>query len=257
MMKQLLRTIKNKLFRKPVYNMHSDNAEQFYYEQYSRYISQYFIKGRYMLDAGCQYGRFTLPALEAGMRVHCTDLDETYFKYIADKSDSSQVSFSRETLDETIRSHPENKFDVIICTELLYYVKNPEKYLAGFQKMLKHGGILITSHRSIGYYLYRFLKEGKIDQAEQIISGTHRDYNAQTETGLIEVLKKAGLKPEITKGIGIFTGTGNDAFTNIIDPSSPLEFSRERLISLEEELLIQKHFINNARYILAVSTKPS
>lgn len=246
------------MFRK-AHNMYSHRAEKFYFNLYFDYIQKYLKKGARVLDIGCQYGRFTIPLANAGFKVTATDLYERYFRYIKRKLiKKAAVKFLKESIQETIKKQPLSFYDVILCLEVLYILP---KYLfikdliMGMSRLLKPKGVLITSHRSVGYYLYRFIKEKKFKEAEAISSGKHAKFNCQTPEQLKDLYSKCNLNILQIKPIGIFSGFFSDPFKSV---ANPIKLKKDQLAELkkfETNSFLHSLFINNARYILVFSRK--
>lgn len=240
----------------PPHNMFTHQAERFYYEEYNHYISPYMIQGQNLLDIGCQMGRFAIPAALAGMNVTATDLRKSYFRFISKRIEGrGNVEFRQETLEQSLKNLPQNHFDVILCLELLYNLPDPLQNIQKLSTLLKPGGVLITSHRSPGYYLYRYIGEKNFDAARLILDAKHPDYNAQTVGELSQICSKAGLKLLQLAPIGMFSGFGSDAFTSILNPAKLSENQKKELLRLETNADLIHLFPNSARYNLMITKR--
>lgn len=254
----IVKKIKGKLKQifAPVFNMHKHKAEQYYFKQYINIIYDFLKPNSKILDIGCQYGRFTIPLVNKGHTLVCTDINEKYFSYIKKQlNPSTNTSFIKEIIDETILNQTHKEYDAILCLELLYNLNNPEKYVSNLSKLLKKEGLLITSHRSIGYYGYRFLKEKNYQGFNDIQQNKHISYNALPHNELIKLYENNGFKVLKTHGIGIFSGFYTDAFAGIANPQKLNENELNNLSLLENDESLNKMFINNARYILVIAQK--
>ena len=237
-----------------VHNMHEHKAEQYYFRQYFSAIGPYLKEGMKVCDVGCQYGRFTIPLAENGIQVTATDLKEKYFKYIASHtSRAGNISFRNESITETIQSLRGARFDVVLCLELIYNLLNPEDLLKGLKTLVSDNGLVIVSHRSKGYYLYRFLREKKYAEAQAIINHSHPGYNAQDTEELKKMYHDAGMEIVSIHGIGMFSGYGDDAFAGINKPTMMNLQQMKALSLLEQDEELQSVFINNSRYILVIA----
>lgn len=254
----IIKKIKGKLksIFAPVFNMHKHKAEQYYFKQYINIIYDHIKSNSKILDIGCQYGRFTIPLIEKGHTLVCTDINEKYFSYVKKQlSISSNASFIKETIDDTILNQYHKEYDAILCLELLYNLNNPEQYISKLSKLLKKEGLLITSHRSIGYYGYRFLKEKNYQGFKDVLQNKHISYNALPHDELIKLYENSGYKVLKTYGIGILSGFYTDAFAGIANPQKLNEIELNDLSLLENDVNLNKMFINNARYILVIAQK--
>ncbi|MDY0103881.1 MAG: methyltransferase domain-containing protein [Lentimicrobium sp.] len=240
----------------PPHNMFTHKAEHFYYEEYYHYISPYLLKGQKLLDIGCQMGRFTIPAASAGMNVTATDLKKSYFRFISKKiNGKGNVEFRHETLDQSLENLPADYFDVILCLELLYNLPDPQQNIKKLSKLLKPGGVLITSHRSLGYYLYRYAKEKNFNAARLILDDKHPDYNAQTVQSLTIMCGEAGLELMRMAPIGMFSGFGSDAFSGILNPAKLVDEHKDELFQIETNPALVELFANSARYNLMIAKR--
>lgn len=240
----------------PPHNMLTHQAEKFYYKEYMQCISGYVVKGHDLLDIGCQMGRFTIPAALSGVNVTATDIRKKYFQAISKKLyGKANVIFRHETLEQSLNNLPKGRFDVILCLELLYNLPDPEENMKKLSLLLKPGGVLITSHRSLGYYLYRFIRKKKFDSIRQILEGNHPYYNAQTRSEIKAMCESAGLKCLNLAPVGIFSGFGSDAFAGIANPEKLKESDKQQLFLLETDPRLMNLFADSARYHLLIAQR--
>jgi len=237
----------------PVHNMHKHAAEQFYFEEYAKHVLPMLKQGQSLLDIGCQYGRFTIPAAFSGMKVIATDLHEKYFKYIRKNLKGHDIFFRREDIDTSLRTLAEESFDVVLCLELLYNLPDPAEKIKKLGQLVKPDGILISSHRTTGYYVYRYIRERNFQALQQIIEGTHSEYNAQNEDELVELYSAAGLNISEIIPIGMFSGFGSDPFSGIANPKKLNSEDKTELNRLETDPYLITQFSQNARYWLVIS----
>ncbi len=234
----------------PAHNMLTHPAEIFYFEQYAKYILPYLEEGKTLLDIGCQHGRFTIPAIQAGMIVTATDIKPIYKKSIRLQTGNHSFEFRNETLAQSTEQLPASSFDVVLCIELLYNLPSPGENIRKLARLVKPGGALITSHRSVGYYIYRYIREKNFDAARKLLSGNHPDYNAQTKFQLEQMYYSAGLSVQSITPIGIFSGFGKDAFSGIANPAKMTDQQKNELQSFETDKQLQDKFGESGRYWL-------
>lgn len=240
----------------PPHNMYTHKSERYYYKQYAETILPLFKEGKSMLDIGCQYGRFTIPAIEKGVHVTATDIHARYFKYISKKIPiDSPINYRLEPIDKTYQLLNNKKFDIVLCLELLYNLKDPVMHLYALAQLLKPDGYLLTSHRTLGYYLYRFIREQNFDAARNVLNGTHSDYNAQSVIQLKNMFNTVGMEIQTIVPIGIFSGFGKDAFSGISNPSKLSSKQTNSLFAMETNPETSALFQNNARYLLVKGIK--
>lgn len=240
----------------PPHNMHTHPAERFYFREYMQYIQPYLIHGKSLLDAGCQKGRFTIPAVRAGMHVTATDIRQSFFRYIQGRLHSHElVEFRKESLETTCSVLSPESFDVVLCLELLYNLPGPAIHVAGLTRLAKPGGMVIVSHRTPGYYIYRFIRDGNFKAVEQILRNEHPFYNAQTPEELNEIYRGAGLLLQKIVPVGMFSGFGKDTFAGMANPGKLNAGDREALFKMETNPDLIRMFGNNARYWLVIAEK--
>jgi 2-polyprenyl-3-methyl-5-hydroxy-6-metoxy-1,4-benzoquinol methylase len=240
----------------PPHNMHTHAAEKFYFGEYMLHLSPFFTRGKTLLDIGCQNGRFTIPAVRAGMAVTATDIRSSFFRYIQGRLHAGdQVEFRKESLEKTLNTLDPASFDVVMCIELLYNLPDAEGNLKRLAVLAKPGGIVIASHRTLGYYVYRFIKERNFKAVGQILKGQHPYYNAQSLQELNEFYLNSGLRVKSIIPIGMFSGFGKDTFSGIANPKKLNPDQNEELFKLETEPHLMQMFGNNARYWLVVSER--
>lgn len=250
----LVNKIKNKLkqvITKPA-NMHTHPGEQHYFDLYFNYIKPHLKSNKKALDIGCQFGRFTIPMTELEIEVTATDIKQEYWNYVEQKV-GNKANFRLEKVDETIQNLKANRFDYVLCLELLYNLQDFEETLKGLTNLLEENGIGFFSHRTYGYYIYRYLKEGNFEAIQEILEGKHHDYNAQSVEELKAFYENLGMRVLDIKPIGMFSGFGADAFTPIHDVTKSQE--KDALNSLELNPKLVEMFQNNARYLLVIAEK--
>lgn len=234
--------------------MYTHKAEQHYFELYYPTIKQYLAPHSNLLDIGCQNGRFTIPLANEGHTLTATDIDDTYFEFIQSHiSDSKSINFHKEQIIKSISRLPQGHFDGILCLELLYTMHNTPELLRGLLKLIKPKGLLITSHRPLGFYIYQYIKEKNFRALFQMLNDKHPAFNAQTPEALRELYTKAGYYVEEIKPIGMFSGFSKDPFLSIANPELMEPSHLDNLSKLESNPQLQSMFANNARYLLVVA----
>lgn len=257
-MDKLLRKVIGKIrqLTRKSHNMYLHPAEQYYFDVYWSYIAPYLQSPSYILEIGCQHGRFTIPMARIGHRIEATDINSKYFSSVRKKlGNNRQVNFHEETIRQSLISQSVEQFDCVMCIELLYILPDYRELMSSFGEKMKKGSLFIGSHRTLGYYTYRLLGEQKIDEAVKIIDGKHPQFNATDEEQLRKQYEALGFKILLMKPIGIFSGLLKDPFTRVADPGKMGTMEREKLKKLETDPQLQSLFFNNARYILIIAEK--
>ena len=237
-------------------NMHQSRGEQFYLDLYRGHLDPFLPAGAAILDLGCQYGRFTIPLAREGHHVVATDVDAAYGDYIRSQlPPGTQAEFRQEDIRETVRNLEAESFDVILCLEVLYVLPDFTQVLAALRPALRPDGVLAASHRSVGYYLYRFLAERSFDRLEEILEGRHPYFNCQSSQQLRSIYDELGYSVQHLAGIGLFSGMLADPFARLNDPDSLSDADQSVLAAYESREDLQALFADNARYLLAISKK--
>lgn len=107
------------------------------------FIKEYMQKNiidKTVIDLGSLTGIWTARMLDA-KKIWCVDLNETGFKFIQKKMDTSKISFYKTKGDELL-GIPDNSVDFIFSMDTL--VRAPksaiEAYFSEFNRVLKEGG---------------------------------------------------------------------------------------------------------------------
>jgi 2-polyprenyl-3-methyl-5-hydroxy-6-metoxy-1,4-benzoquinol methylase len=240
--------------KKQEYNMYTDPGEAFYYREYMHHLAPVIPPRSRVLDIGAQAGRFAVPFAQAGHTVTATDIDSKHFDSIRQQAHPASIELIKEDIHSTIKRIASPGFDVILCLEILYTLNDFPSILQQLRALLNKGGVLITSHRSKGYYIYRSIAERKFAELEDILSSRHAYFNCQDTNEIRSIYSRAGYTINKMAGIGIFSGIGNDPFAAIANPSVLSQNEQEQLLALEIAAQQNELFINNSRYILVTAT---
>lgn len=73
---------------------------------------------------------------------------------------------------ETLSGFPDDSFDVILCHNVLEYIRDWEPLLKEFKRLLRTGGILsIVKHNRVGRIMQKIVLENDIENATLMIEG--------------------------------------------------------------------------------------
>jgi 2-polyprenyl-3-methyl-5-hydroxy-6-metoxy-1,4-benzoquinol methylase len=119
-------------------------ADKMYMEHSARYkLASKFAKGAKILDIGCGVGYGSAILADAGAEsVTAFDLSAEAIEHARTFYARPTISF--ETGDATAFSY-EDKFDLIVCFELIEHVPNPDKTFECIMSCLAEDGILVMS----------------------------------------------------------------------------------------------------------------
>ena len=100
------------------------------------------VKGKKVLDVGCGGGILAEALSELGANVTGIDASENTIGVAKSHSRSigSDVIYIQNTIEEFISSHPNEKFDVITCLEMLEHVPSPYEIIKSCSNLLKKDG---------------------------------------------------------------------------------------------------------------------
>lgn len=129
--------VKNEIMRQKLVNI---------YTSINRYIKKEKAKIE-IADLGCADGIISLPLLYWGYKVTCVEMNSASLNRLKNliKNDSN-VKKRCILINKSIEGYETNKkFDVIILTEVIEHVANPDTIIGKIYSLLKPDGILILS----------------------------------------------------------------------------------------------------------------
>jgi SAM-dependent methyltransferase len=235
------------------HNMHTDEGELFYLDEYMDILNPLLVTPRRILDVGAQFGRFTIPLAASGHDLVATDIDPGCVAYIRRHAPHAEVL--QESVTQTTGRNWDPAFDIVLCLELLYLLPDWEQVLGGLVSSLDPEGNLVASHRSQGYYVHRMLRDRDFDGLDLILSGRHAALNAQSLDDVERAYGELGLRLDSVTGVGTLSGIAVDPFAAITDPSRLSRSERLRLRGYETDPELNRRFIDSARYLLVVASR--
>lgn len=98
-----------------------------------------------LLDVGCGGGLVSLPMLKSGATV--TGIDANAYNIKAATEHATKYNLKIDFLNETAEEHLKlnNKYDIVICLEVIEHVANSKEFIQTLTKLIKPGGMLICS----------------------------------------------------------------------------------------------------------------
>ena len=169
------------------------------------------MKDKKVLDVGCGGGILAEALSELGATVTGIDASENTIGVAKSHSRSigSDVIYIQNTIEEFISSHPNEKFDVITCLEMLEHVPSPNEIIKSCSNLLKDDGNIFfsTINRNPRSYLFAVIG------AEYILNllpkGTHDYEKFIKPSELAKWIREAGLNSKETIGLSYNPITGN------------------------------------------------
>lgn len=237
-------------------DMFTDSSELYfaklYFHQIQPYLEQLQPVAK-ILDAGCQAGRFTVAL--AKMEFQVTGIDTSGFSLDRAKKHCAEqgvkADFIKGEIGRLCGQLPENSFDAVVCTEVLYLHPQFESMMRSMLRVLKPDGFLITSHRTKFYYLSKALARKDFQTARLIIEtnegplwGTY--FNWQTLEELRTLHQKVGARTKGIHPIGIFSEI-------LLSPGELEPSLQDELFDIEKEPFDE--VTGCTRYLLAIGEK--
>ena len=169
------------------------------------------VEDKKVLDVGCGGGILAEALNELGANVTGIDASENTIGVAKSHSRSigSDVIYIQNTIEEFISSHPNEKFDVITCLEMLEHVPSPNEIIKSCSNLLKDDGNIFfsTINRNPRSYLFAVIG------AEYILNllpkGTHDYEKFIKPSELAKWIREAGLNSKETIGLSYNPITGN------------------------------------------------
>ena len=169
------------------------------------------VEDKKVLDVGCGGGILAEALSELGANVTGIDASENTIGVAKSHSRSigSDVIYIQNTIEEFISSHPNEKFDVITCLEMLEHVPSPNEIIKSCSNLLKEDGNIFfsTINRNPRSYLFAVIG------AEYILNllpkGTHDYEKFIKPSELAKWIREAGLNSKETIGLSYNPITGN------------------------------------------------
>ena len=169
------------------------------------------MKDKKVLDVGCGGGILAEALSELGANVTGIDASENTIGVAKSHSRSigSDVIYIQNTIEQYISSHPNEKFDVITCLEMLEHVPSPNEIIKSCSNLLKDDGNIFfsTINRNPRSYLFAVIG------AEYILNllpkGTHDYEKFIKPSELAKWIREADLNSKETIGLSYNPITGN------------------------------------------------
>jgi SAM-dependent methyltransferase len=124
---------------------------------------QELVKGQKVsiLDCGAGEGALASRLTDLGHKVTAIDIDEEAFR--CPEAEFKKINFDDPSDFENFVKSNENKFDVVVSTEVIEHIEDQWGYARQLRKMLKPGGHLVITTPNTASYMSRFdfLRKGQ------------------------------------------------------------------------------------------------
>tara|TARA_Y100000768_G_scaffold245481_1_gene186125 strand:+ start:615 stop:1325 length:711 start_codon:yes stop_codon:yes gene_type:complete len=169
------------------------------------------LSGKKILDVGCGGGILSEALSSLGAKVTGIDASDNTIGVAMSHSRKigSDVKFLKNTIEDFKSSHPDEKFDVITCLEMLEHVPSPADIVRICSEMLKDDGDIFfsTINRNPRSYLFAILG------AEYILNllpkGTHDYEKFIKPSELAKWIRESDLSTKEVVGLSYNPLTGN------------------------------------------------
>jgi len=156
------------------------------------------------IDIGCgegTLGKLLREKFGNNLYIIGCDISTTALKYAESCYDEIfQIDIESEKF---LKKVTENKFDYVICLEMLEHLFKPEEALRRFKKILKDNGEIIVSFPNIAWYKYRMdMLRGEFPRNYLLFPGEH--IQNFTVRSFDRLLKNEKFIPVHTEGQFIF-----------------------------------------------------
>jgi len=126
-------------------------ADEAAYQKKLQVTREYFRPDMEVLEFGCGTGLAAISHAPYVKHIQAIDISSKMIDIAQGKADAKNienVTFKRSTIDEF--SVPDQTLDAVLGLSILHLLDNKEEVIARVHKMLKPGGIFITSTTCIG-----------------------------------------------------------------------------------------------------------
>ena len=134
-------------------------ADEAAYQKKLKVTREYFRPDMEVLEFGCGTGSTAITHAPYVKHIHAIDISSKMIEIAQGKADAEKVTnvtFERSTIDEF--SISDQTLDAVLGLSILHLLDNKEEVIAKVHRMLKPGGIFVTSTACIGDTMMRFLK---------------------------------------------------------------------------------------------------
>ncbi len=126
-------------------------ADKAAYQKKLRVTREYFQPDMEVLEFGCGTGSTAITHAPYVKHIHAIDISSKMIEIAQRKANAERVTnvtFERSTIDEF--SVSDQTLDAVLALSILHLLENKEKVIAKVHRMLKPGGIFITSTACLG-----------------------------------------------------------------------------------------------------------
>lgn len=126
-------------------------ADEAAYQKKLRVTRSYFRPDMEILEFGCGTGSTAIFHAPSVRHIHAIDISSKMVEIARQKADQAEIeniTFERGTIEEL--SVPDQSMDVVLGLSILHLLDDKEEAMAKVHRMLKPGGVFVTSTTCIG-----------------------------------------------------------------------------------------------------------
>jgi len=134
-------------------------ADEAAYQKKLQVTREYFQPDMEVLEFGCGTGSTAFTHAPYVKHIHAVDISAKMIEIAQGKADAKiidNVTFEQSTIEEI--SVSDQTLDAVLGLSILHLLDNKEVVIAKVHKMLKSGGIFVTSTVCLGDTMMRFLR---------------------------------------------------------------------------------------------------
>jgi len=126
-------------------------ADEAAYQKKLQITREYFRPDTEVLEFGCGTGSTAISHSPFVRRIHAIDISSKMIEIArskADQADIDNVSFKQSTIERI--NVPDESLDAVLGLSILHLLDNREEAIAKVHRMLRPGGVFVTSTSCIG-----------------------------------------------------------------------------------------------------------
>ena len=126
-------------------------ADEATYQRKLQVTRDYFRPDMEVLEFGCGTGSTAITHAPHVKHIHAIDVSSKMIEIAQGKADAEKVTnvtFEQSTIEEL--SVPDQTLDAVLALSILHLLENKEAIIAKVHRMLKPGGIFVTSTACLG-----------------------------------------------------------------------------------------------------------
>lgn len=134
-------------------------ADEAAYQKKLQVTREYFRPDMDVLEFGCGTGSTAIAHAPYVKHIRAIDISSKMIEIAQGKACAAKVTnvtFERSTIEEI--SVPDQKLDAVLGLSILHLLENKEKVIAKVYRMLKPGGIFVTSTACLGDSMMKYIK---------------------------------------------------------------------------------------------------